>query len=327
MRTPHRRRLATLASTAFAVLGFAGVVFSAEFPDRPVRIVSATVAGGMSDIYARILGADFSKLWSQPVTIENRPGAGGYIGTDYVAKAKADGYTLLMGTITTNALTPFLFKAPAYDAAKDFVPVALVAEAEGVAIVNPSIPVHSFPELIDYARKNSIVIGSGGIGTASHLSAELFKTMTGMKQLEIAHYRGMAPMVNDVVAGHVPFAFANMQTAISLINTGRLRALAVVGTTRSVTLPDLPTVSEVSLPGYSVSNWIGLFAPAGTPPDVVKRVNAEVVRLMQTPEIQTRLKNDGGRFKPNTPEEFAAFVAEEAKKWGPIVTAAGIKLE
>ena len=317
----------SLAGAAIAACCSSVGATGAEFPDHPMRIVSPAPAGGMSDAYARVLGLRLSEVLGQSVVIENRAGAGGYIGAEFVAKSKADGYTLLMGTITTNALTPFLFKAPAYDTTKDFAPVALVAEAEGVVVVNPALPVHSFPELIEYSRKNPGVIAAGGVGTAGHLSAELFKTMTGLKNQQIAQYRGMAPMVTDILAGHVQYGFATMQTVIELIRGGKLRALAVVGSTRSVTLPDLPTISEAGLPGYSVSNWIGLFAPAGTPPEVVRRINAEVVRIMNEPDLQRRLLNDGGRFKPNTPEEFGDFVKAEAKKWGPIVTAAGIKLE
>lgn len=296
-----------------------------SYPSRTIRIVSPAPPGGMSDIYSRLLAAHLSAVWSQPVIVENKAGTGGYLGAEYVARSAADGYTLLMGTITTNSLTPFLIEKPTYDVATDFVPIALVAEAEAVAAVHPSVPVKSIKELIAYARANSssFSIAAGGRGTAGHLAAELFKTMSGLSQLEIVQYRGMAPMVTDLIAGHIRFGFPTMQTAVEYVRSGDLRGLAVAGEQRSVALPELPTVSEAGLPGFAVSNWIGLFVPAATPPDIVKRINAEVMVLMSKPEMQARLRNDGGVFRPYSPEEFKQFVAAETKKWGPVVASSG----
>jgi tripartite-type tricarboxylate transporter receptor subunit TctC len=325
-----------LATAAFALLagvagswGAAPPASAADFPLRVVRIVAPAPPGGMSDVYSRLLAARLAERWSQPVIVENRPGTGGYIGAEHVARSAADGHTLLMGTITTNVLTPFLFRAPSYVPANDFVPVALVAEAEGVAVVHPSLPVRTLPELIAYARETRPppAIASGGIGTAGHLAAEMFRTMTGLSDMEITHYRGMAPMVTDLVAGHIRIGFPTMQTAVGHVRSGSLRGIAVTGAARSVALPDLPTMSEAGLPGFAVTNWIGLFAPAMTPPAVVAQINAEVMRFMETAEMQQRLPRDGGRFRRNTPEQFADFVINEARIWGPVVSAAGVRID
>ena len=319
--------IVALVGAVFASVGPFSDANADTYPARPIRIVSPAPPGGMSDIYSRLIAARFARLWSQPAVVENKSGTGGYLGADFVARSSPDGYTLLMGTITTNALTSFLFETPSYNTATDFVPVALVAEAEGVAVVHPSLPIKTIPELISFARANSasFSVAAGGRGTAGHLAAELFKTMSGLEQLEIVQYRGMAPMVTDLVAGHVSFGFPTMQTVVEYVRSGRLRGLAVMGDTHSVALPDLPTVSEAGLKGFAVSNWIGLFAPAGTPPEIVNRLNAEVTALMETPEMQARLLVDGGRFRRNSPEEFKAFVLSETAKWGPIVKASGLK--
>ncbi|HEV7267984.1 MAG TPA: tripartite tricarboxylate transporter substrate binding protein [Falsiroseomonas sp.] len=318
----------TLLTGGLAVLAATPALGQGTWPERVVRIVAPFAPGGIVDAYARMLATHLSERWSQPVVVENRPGAAGYVGTEQAARAPADGYTIVMGSITTHALTPFLFRNPTYQPSRDFVPIALVMEAEGVAAVHPSLPVRTIPELIAHLRAANPppTIATGGIGSASHLAAEMFKRMAGLERLEVNHYRSMAPMVTDMIAGHATIGFPTMQTAVPHVRSGALRGLAVIGAERSTALPDLPTVAASGLPGFAVSNWFGLFAPTGTPPAIVQRVNAEVMRIMARPEIQRRLPADGARFWENTPEEFATFVAAQARTWGPIAQAAGISL-
>lgn len=300
-----------------------------EFPSRVVRIVVPNPPGGLSDTYARLIATRLAERWSQPVIVENRPGGGGLIAGEYVARAAPDGYTLVMGTIATHALTPILFSNPPYDPATDYVAIALVAEAETVVAVHPSLPVASMAELVAFMRAapQPPAIGTVGAGTGSHLAAELFKHMTGLSQIAITHYRGAAPMMNDLLAGHIKLSFVTMQTAAPQVRAGALRGLAVAGDVRSTALPNLPTVSEAALPGFVVNNWIGIFAPARTPREIMRQINVEVVRVMQRPEMQQRLPNDGTRFWPTTPEGFAGFVAAETAKWGPIARAAGARID
>jgi tripartite-type tricarboxylate transporter receptor subunit TctC len=327
--TTTRRALggALLASPAlFVASGRARA--QAAFPSRAVRIIVPYTPGGVSDITARLLAEPLAAAWGQPIPVENRAGADGVIGTEVVARAPADGYTIVLGSITTHALTPFLFRNPSYNPATDFVPIILVVEAEGIAAVHPSLPVRSVAELIAWCRATNPppVIATGGVGSASHLAAEMFRSKAGLQRLEVNHYRSMAPMVTDMVAGHAKLGFPTLQTAVPHVHSGALRALAVIGTARSTALPDLPTVAESGLPGFAVANWFGLFAPAGTPPAIVRQINAEVQRIMLLPEVQQRLPRDGVRFFRNTPEEFAAFVASEARTWEPIARAAGMQV-
>ncbi|HEV7267983.1 MAG TPA: tripartite tricarboxylate transporter substrate binding protein [Falsiroseomonas sp.] len=324
------RRLLLVAGAAAAIgLDAPATAQPREFPDRAVRIVVPNPPGGLSDTYSRLLAAQMSARWSQPVVVENRPGGGGVIAAEHVARAAPDGHTLVMGTIATHALTPVLFRNPPYDPAKDFVAVALVAEAEGVFAVHPAVPARNMAELIAHMRATSPTpaLATAGVGTAGHLGAELFKSLTGLDRAVVTHYRGAAPMLNDMLAGHIRIGIVTMQTAVPHVQNGGLRGLAVVGDQRSTALPDLPTVAQAGLPGFAVNNWIGLFAPAGTPPAVVARINAEVVRTMQLPEVQQRLPRDGSRFWRTTPAEFAAFVAAQTAKWGPIARAAGARID
>jgi tripartite-type tricarboxylate transporter receptor subunit TctC len=299
------------------------------YPTRAVRIVVPNPPGGLSDTYSRLLAAGMAEAWSQPVVVENRPGGGGVIAAEHVVRQQADGYTLVMGTIATHALTPVLFRNPPYDPARDFAAVALVAEAEGVFAVHPGVPARSMAELIAHMRATTPTpaLATAGVGTAGHLGAELFRALTGLSGAAVTHYRGAAPMLNDMLAGHIGIGIVTMQTAVPHVQSGGLRGLAVVGTVRSTALPDLPTVADSGLPGFAVNNWIGLFARAGTPPEAIRRANAEVVRIMRTPEVQARLPRDGSRFWATTPDDFAAFVAAETAKWAPVARAAGVRLD
>jgi tripartite-type tricarboxylate transporter receptor subunit TctC len=295
------------------------------YPAKPVKIVVPFAAGGIADIYARIIGQRVAEGWGQPVVVENRTGAGGNIGADAVAKSPPDGYTLCMSALGPHAVNVSLFSKMPYDPVRDFAAVALVLEAEGLLVVHPSVPASNVAELIAVARSKPLTFASAGMGTASHLAGELFKSMAKVEMTHIP-YKGNVPAITDLLAGQTALLFATMPTVLPHAKAGKLRALATIGNTRAAATPELPTVAE-SLPGFEVNNWIGLFAPAGTPPEIVRRWNGEVMRVMQSPEIQARLPNEGAKFVPNTPEQFAAFVKAEIAKWAPVVKASGARVD
>ena len=297
------------------------------YPSKPIRVVVPFAAGGIADIYARLIGARVTESWGQAVVVENRTGAGGNIGADAVAKSAPDGYTLVMSALGPHAVNVSLFSKMPYDPVKDFAAIALVLEAEGLLVVHPSIPVNSVSELIAHARSNpgKLTFASAGMGTASHLAGELFKTMAKVEMTHVP-YKGNVPAITDLLAGQTALLFATMPTVLPQAKAGKLRAVATIGSARASATPELPTVGE-SLPGFEVNNWIGLFAPAGTPPDIVRRWNAEVLRIMQSPEIQSRLPNEGARFYPKTPDQFGAFVKSEIAKWAPVVKASGARVD
>jgi tripartite-type tricarboxylate transporter receptor subunit TctC len=305
----------------------AAPAFSQGYPAKPVRIIVNFPAGGIADLYARIIGAKVQESWGQPVVIENRTGAGGNIGAEAVARSAPDGYTLNMSAIGPHAVNVSLFSKMPYDPVKDFAPIALVLEAEGLLVVHPSVPANNVFELVAYARANpgKLTFASAGMGTASHLAGELFKTMAKVEMTHVP-YKGNVPAITDLLAGQTSLLFATMPTVLPHARAGKLRALATIGGVRSAAAPDLPTIGE-SLRGFEVNNWIGLFAPAGAPPDIVKRWNGEVMRIMQSRDIQARLPNEGARFSPNTPEQFAAFVKAEIAKWAPVVKASGARVD
>lgn len=310
-----------------AALFFSAAALAQPYPSKPVRIIVNFPAGGVADVYARIIGAKVQEAWGQPVVIENRTGAGGNIGAEAVAKSPPDGYTLNMSAIGPHAVNVSLFSKLPYDPVKDFAAVALVLEAEGLLVVHPSVPANSVAELITYARANpgKLTFASAGTGTASHLAGELFKTMAKVDMTHVP-YKGNVPAITDLLAGQTSLLFATMPTVLPHAKTGKLRALATIGAERSRAAAELPTVAE-TLPGFEVNNWIGLFAPAGTPTPIVQRWNAEVLRIMQLAEIQARLPVEGARFAPNSPEQFAQFVKREIAKWASVVKASGARVD
>jgi tripartite-type tricarboxylate transporter receptor subunit TctC len=297
------------------------------YPAKPVRIICAFPVGGIADLYARVIGARLGEAWGQPIVVENRTGAGGTIAAEAVAKSPPDGYTLVMGSIGTHAVNVSLFSKLPYDPVRDFSAVALVLEAEGLLVVHPSVAAHSVAELIVLARTKpgELSFASAGMGTASHLAGELFKSMAKVDMTHVP-YKGNVPAITDLLAGQTALLFATMPTVLPHAKAGKLRALATIGNSRAVATPELPTVGE-ALPGFEVNNWIGLFAPAGTPPEIVRRWNAEVTRIMQSPDIQARLPSEGARFAPNTPEQFSEFVRKEIQKWAPVVKASGARVD
>ena len=316
----------------FLVFGVALLVGAASalaqpYPSKPIKIVVPFPAGGIADLYARLIGSRLTDAWGQPIVIENRTGAGGNIGADAVAKSAPDGYTLVTGSFGTHAVNVSLFSTMPYDPVKDFAPIVLVIEAEGLLVVHPSVPAQNVPELIAYARANpgKLTFASAGMGTASHLAGELFKTMARVEMTHVP-YKGNVPAITDLLAGQTSLLFATMPTVLPHAKAGRLRALATIGTARSAAAPELPTVAE-TLPGFDVNNWVGLLAPAGTPSDIVRRWNVEVNKIMQGADIRQRLVTEGARYTPNTSEEFGAFIKSEIAKWAPVVKASGARVD
>jgi tripartite-type tricarboxylate transporter receptor subunit TctC len=312
-----------------AVLSGLGIppAIAQPYPAKPIKIIVPFPAGGIADLYARLIGTRVAEAWGQPVVVENRTGAGGNIGADAVAKSPPDGYTLAMGSLGTHAVNVSLFAKMPYDPVRDFAPIAHVLEAEGLLVVHPSVTAQNVPELIGLLRAKPGVMtyASAGMGTASHLAGELFKVLAKVEMVHVP-YKGNVPAITDLLAGQTALLFATMPTVLPHAKAGKLRALATIGAARSAAAPELPTVGE-ALPGFEVNNWIGLFAPAGTPPEIVQRWNAEVLRTMQSPQIQARLPAEGARFIPTTPEQFGAFVKAEIAKWAPVVKASGARVE
>jgi tripartite-type tricarboxylate transporter receptor subunit TctC len=301
---------------------------SAAYPNRPVKLVIPFPPGGPLDIIGRLIAQKASEDWGQSVVVDNRPGAGGNIGADLVAKSPADGYTILMGALSTHAVNPSLYAKMPYDATKDFAPISLVAITPNVLVVNASLPVSSAKEFIAYAKANSgkLSFGSGSNGSAGHLAGELFKVDT---KTDIVHvpYKGGAPATQALLAGDTQFMFDNLANAMPHVKAGKLKALAVTTAERSKLAPDLPTMAEAGLPGFDISTWFGLFAPAGTPKDVIAKWNAEVVKILNSPDMRERLTAQGAESAPTTPEQFAALIQSEIPKYARIVKISGAKVD
>ena len=316
------------AALAAALLLAAGTCAAQTYPAKPIRIIVPFPAGGIADLFGRVIGQKFTEAWGQPAVVDNRPGAGGNIGADLVAKAPPDGYTLVTGSIGTHAVNVSLFSKLPYDPIRDFAPVSLIMEAEGLLVVHPSVPVKTVKELITLAkaRPGQISYASAGHGTASHLSGELFKSMAKVDMVHVP-YKGNVPAITDLLTGQTSLLFATMPTVLPQVQAGRLKALAVTSSARSPAAPEIPTIAEAALAGYSVTNWIGIFAPAGTPRDVVVKLNGEITRTMQAPDIQKRLISEGAKFTAGTPEQFGTFVKAEMTKWAKVVKEAGIRVD
>ncbi len=306
----------------------AATVFGANaqiFPTKPIRLVVTFPAAGAPDILARLF-ADKAQL-GQPVVVDNKPGAGGNIGADMVAKAPADGYTLVMGTVGTHSINGALYSKMPYDMVKDFAPVAHVASAPNLLVVNNDVPAKTVAELIAYmkANPNKLSFGSPGIGTSVHVSGELFKSLTGT-QMQHVPYKGRQFAIPDLVGGQIQLMFDNMPSALPMAKEGKIRALAQTTATRSPAAPDVPTVAE-TVPGFEATTWFAVFAPAGTPRDVVMRINAEMQRVFKLPEVVDKLKTLGLEPWISTPEELASYQASEITKWAKVVKESGAKAD
>jgi len=307
---------------------FAAGVSAQAYPTKPIRIVVPFPAGGTTDVLARAAAQKLAETLGQPAVVDNRPGAGGNIGAELVAKSAPDGYTLLMGTVGTHAINPGLYPKLPYDHVKDFAPVILVAGVPNVLVINPALPVNSVPELIAYAKANpgKLNFASSGNGTSIHLSAELFKTMAGVQMTHVP-YKGSAPALQDLVGGQVQLMFDNLPSSLALIKGGKLKALAVTSGARAAALPDVPTLAESGLPGFEASSWFGLLAPAGTPPPVIAKLNGEIAKWLATPEAKEKLLAQGANAAGGTAEEFAQFIAAETAKWQKVVKESGAKVD
>jgi len=325
---PAPWRLAVGAVLAVGLLAAAPAGGAQGFPDRPVKLVVPFPPGGPLDVTGRLIAQQLTQAWGQSVVVENKPGAGGNIGADLVAKSAPDGYTVLMGALSTHAVNPSLYAKMPYDAVKDFAPITLLATTPNVLVVSPSLPVNSVKDLVAYARAHpgKLSFGSGSNGSAGHLAGELFKVDTGTDIVHIP-YKGGAPATQALLAGDVQFMFDNLANATAQVKAGKLKALAVTTAERSKLAPDLPTMAEAGLPGFDISTWYGLMAPAGTPKDVIARWNAEVVKILNTPEVRERLAAQGAEAAPTTPEQFAAFIQREIPKYARIVKASGAKVD
>ncbi|HEX7892220.1 MAG TPA: tripartite tricarboxylate transporter substrate binding protein [Ramlibacter sp.] len=325
---PRRRRqlAAALALLALPLLATAQAAAPA-WPKKSVRVVVPYPAGGPNDLIARLLAQKLSDRLHQPFVIDNKPGATGMTGTDTVAKSPADGYTLLVSA-SVHVIYPSLFQKVPFDPLKDFSPVSLIARAPLVLSVNPELNVKSVQELIALARSKpgQLQYASSGNGSATHLSAEAFKTQAGINLQHIA-YKGSSPAMNDVIAGHVQLIFDSVGSTIPYIKAGKLRPLAVTSAKRSPAVPDLPTIAESGVPGYDISTWYGLWAPTGTPKEIVEQLSAEVHAILQLPDVREQLTSRGIDPVGSTAAEFRNYNASESTKWARIVKDSGAKLD
>lgn len=297
----------------------------AEWPDRPVRIIAPVAPGGPTDIAARLLAQHLAPLLGQNVVVENRPGAGGNIGTQAVAQSAPDGYTLLMASFS-NAANPAMFANLPYDTDRDLIAIGQVTRVPVILTVPAALPAANVQDLVALIRKGGVTWATGGVGTSSHLIGELFLRAVGA-QAPAAHYRGAAPANQDLIAGRVQFLFDNPQTALPLLSAGRTRALAVTTAARLPDFPDVPTLAETVLPGFDVTSWHGIMARAGTPPEVVARLGRDVAAATRAPEAASRWKELGVEPVGSSPAEFAAFFRAETERWGKVVREANIKPE
>jgi len=298
-----------------------------DYPSKPIHLVVGYTPGGTTDIIARIIGARLSETLHQPVIVENRGGAGGNIGADLVAKAAPDGYTLLMGTAGTMAVNPWIYKKLPFDTVRDFAPISLVATLPNLMVVSPNVPAKTVQEFVAWAksRPGKVFFASSGVGNTPHMTAELFNQTTGLKMVHVP-YKGSGPALSDLMAGTgVQVMFDNMPSAIGQARAGNVRAIAVTSSKRVESAPDIPTVAESGYPGFEVVTWFGLFAPAGTPPAIVERLNQQVAEAVHNPETRKRLADLGAEPTSNSPSQYAALVKTERDTWGKVVRSANIQ--
>jgi len=310
-----------------AAAGIPPAALAQPYPAKSIRIVAPFPPSGGTDLFARALAQKLGAVFGQQVIVDNRSGAGGMIGSDLVARAAPDGYTLLVTSSSTHSIAPHLTRKPLYDPLRDFAPVIAIASAPNLLVVHPSLPVRTVKELIDLAqaRPGAINYASNGAGTLSHLTGELFKLQTGTNLAHIP-YKGGPPAVIDLVAGQVSVLFTAIPTTVTQVRAGRLRAIAVTGLKRVDAIKEVPTVAE-TVPGFESSQWWGMFAPPGTPADIVDKLNAEVGRMLVDAEVKTRFTNEGADAIGGNPREFAAYLKADYEKWGKVVKEAGIRPE
>jgi tripartite-type tricarboxylate transporter receptor subunit TctC len=296
------------------------------WPTKPVKIVVTFPPGGAPDTLARILAEKWGQATGLTFTVDNKPGAGGNIGADFVAKSAADGTTLLIATVGTHAINPALYAKMPYDNIKDFTPVSFLASTPNLLVVNNNVPAKTVKELIALAGKTPLTFGSSGSGTSIHLSGELFNTLAGVKMQHIP-YKGRAQAIPDLLGGRISMIFDNMPSALPLVKSGDIRAIAVTSATRSPAAPNIPTIAEAGLPGFEATSWFALMAPAGMPKDVLARINAETIRVMTLPDVKEKLSTLGLDAAPASPESLASLIQVETVKWAKVVKESGAKLD
>jgi tripartite-type tricarboxylate transporter receptor subunit TctC len=321
-----QRNILAAAIICATFLSLAGAARAQQaFPVKPIRVIVPNPPGGATDVLARIIAEELTPRFGKQVVVENRPGASGTIGSNVVAKAVPDGYNMVMGHAASHATSPSMYRNLPYDPISDFAPVTLVANVTNVIILHPSIPAKSVKELVALAkaRPGQLVFGSGGPGAITHLAGELFKQTAGVNLIHVA-YKGSSQAMADLLGGHISLMFENLPGAIGQIKAGRLRALAVLGHKRSGAVPNLPTIAEAGLPGSEADSWFGLFTTAGTPKDIVERLNREVVAVIRKPDIQSRMAGVGAEPVGSSPEDFGKLVRSEKDKWAKVIKAANI---
>ena len=318
-------RTALLIASLFAATTF---VHAQNYPSRPLRMIVPTAPGGGTDFTGRLVAAKLSESLGQQVVVENRGGGGGSVGADNAAKSTPDGYTLLLGSIATHAVNPALYKKLPYDHLKDFSPVSLIGTVPNAMVVHPSVPVKSMQEFITYAKANpgKINYGSSGVGSPPHLSMELLRSMTGINLVHVP-YKGAGPALADLLGGQVQAMCTSLAGLINFIKSGRVRALGVTTAKRNPQLPEVPTIVESGVPGYEVTIWYAVFAPVATPKAIVQKLNAEMVKALNAPEMKERMALQGMDPAPSTPAELAAFVKAETVKWAKAAKDSGATAE
>jgi len=312
---------------AIAVANVHAQAPGANYPAKQIRVIVPFPAGGPTDAIARAIGQKLSETWGQPVIVDNRPGAGGNIGTELAAKSPADGYTLFIGTVA-NAINQSLFAKLPFDFVRDFAPVTQNYVTGLILAVHPSLPAHTVKELIALAKANpgQLSYSSSGVGGTPHLAGELFNSMAGVKMVHVP-YKGSAPAMADLLGGHIQLTFDNMLTVLPQVKAGKLRGLAVTMTTRSPLAPELPTVAEAGLKGFEVKSWNGVVVPTGTPKEIIARLNGEIVRILRQPDLREKFLVQGVELVPTTPEEFGAFIKQDIAKWAKVIQLSGARAE
>ena len=326
----HSAILTRVCSLIFgSLMILIGVSSGAQtYPSQSIRLLVPFAAAGTSDLVSRIVASELANLWSVPVVVENRAGAGGNVGTEVIAKAAPDGYSLLMGTVATHAINSSLYGSLPFDHIKDFSPVSLVASTPSVLEVNLALPVNSVQELIAYAKNNpgKLNFGSAGNGSSHHLAGELFNTLAGTKMVHVP-YRGTAAALTDVVGGQIQLVFDTLPSSMSFIKANKLKVLAVTSAQRDPALPDVPTIAESGVPNYEVGSWYGLLVPAGTPKPIVDKLGQAIAQIVRMPEVRAKLLALGATPVGNTPQEFVAHIRKETDKWSTVIKSSGAKVD
>lgn len=323
----RRTGLKTLAAATLAVAGMGSALAADAYPDKPLTMIVPFSAGGTTDILARIVGQALGQELGQTIIIENKPGAGGNIGAQQASRAKADGYTLFMGTVGTHAINQALYKKLPYDPAKDFAPLSRVANVPNLLVAHPSRPYKTVQEMIAYAKKHpgEVTYGSPGSGASPHVSGALFQSMTGAEMTHVP-YKGSAPAISDLLGNQIAVMFDNMPSAIQHVRSGKLRPIAVTTAKRSPELPDVPTIAEAGVPGYEATSWFGLWAVAGTPAPILTKLQTALTKVLKDPAVAKKIADQGGEVVIETPAQFDAFIKSEAAKWGKVVKESGAEV-